>query len=116
MLVVDDEVGLALVLQDALDFEGYEVDICHDSDTAKELLSQRSYDIAVLDVYLTDEPGGIALGSYIMSKFPASKLFFMTGYAAESDIEAGLKSGAFTCIRKPFNLDDIIRVISTLAA
>jgi DNA-binding NtrC family response regulator len=112
-LVVDDEVGLCMVLKDTLELEGYCVDTCHDVETAREKLAAGRFDIAMLDIYLTDEPEGISLGRHIVSNHPSTGLVFMTGYAEESDISAGIESGAFACIRKPFILDDVIRVVGT---
>lgn len=111
ILVVDDEVGLCMVLTDTLELEGYDVETCNDADSARKKLSEKHFDMAMLDVYLTDEPLGLELGKYVLSNHPGTSLMFMTGYADESDIKTGVESGAFTCIRKPYNLDDVIRVV-----
>ena len=111
VLVVDDEVGLCLVLKDALELEGYEVDVCHDAASAREKLCGRWFDLAMIDVFLTDEPVGLQLGEYIMLNHPKTGVVFITGYAEESDVAAGVASGAFTCIRKPFVLDDVVRAV-----
>lgn len=113
VLVVDDEVGLCMVLQDALEFEGYEVELCNDADTARKMLSEQRFDIAMVDVFLTEEPVGLELGRFVLSNHPKTSLMFMTGYAEESDIKAGVDSGAFTCIRKPYALDDVIRIVGS---
>ena len=113
VLVVDDELPLCMVLKDTLEMEGYDVEICSDADTARQKLADERFDVAMLDVYLTDEPLGIELGRDVISKYPSTSLVFMTGYALEDDIRSGIESGAFTCIRKPYMLDDVIRVVST---
>lgn len=111
ILVVDDEDGLREVLSDVLDLEGYVVESCSDINAAKEKLSNGSYDLAMLDIYLTDEPLGITLGQHILSNYPETKIIIMTGYAEAADIQAGYLSGAYACIRKPFVLDDVVRVV-----
>jgi ActR/RegA family two-component response regulator len=35
----------------------------------------------------------------------------MTGYADKADVESACLSGAYTCIAKPFNLDDVLKVV-----
>lgn len=112
ILIVDDEAPLREVLSDLFDLEGYQVEVCGDATTAREKLAQVEFDVALVDVFLTDEPVGIALGKHILSVHPTISLVLMTGFADESDIRSGILSGAHTCIRKPFALDDVLRVIS----
>lgn len=111
ILVVDDEAGLRAVLKDVLEMEGYDVETCADVPSAERLIAENSFDAALLDVFLTDEPVGIALAKLIMSVSPRTKVLLMTGYAEESDIMSGYTSGICACIRKPFVLDDVIRSI-----
>jgi len=111
VLVVDDEEGLCLVLKDTLELEGYEVETCRDAASARKKLAQSRFDAALVDVFLSDQPAGIELGKEILSKLPRTSLVFMTGYAEEADIRQGFEAGAYGCIRKPFTLDGVIRVV-----
>jgi two-component system, OmpR family, response regulator CpxR len=111
-LIVDDEVPLCEVLSDLLDLEGFQVTVCHDIASARERLAESEFDIALLDVFLTDEPLGLTLGREIVAEHQATGLVFMTGFADEADIQAGFSFGAYGCIRKPFALDDVIRIVS----
>lgn len=111
ILVVDDEISLCDVLCDLFDLEGYEVITCQDVATARAHLAERPYDLALLDVFLTDEPLGLELGRHIISEYPNTSLVFMTGFADPADIESAFESGAYACIRKPFSLDDVLRVV-----
>ncbi|HOK54432.1 MAG TPA: response regulator [Armatimonadota bacterium] len=113
ILVVDDEAGLRTVLQDILELEGHEVEACEDSTSARSLLDSKPFNAALVDVFLTEEPAGIELAKHIQQVSPETKVILMTGYAEESDIKDGYISGAYACIRKPFLLDDVIRVVST---
>lgn len=54
MLIVEDEPCLAEAIRDGLRLEAIAADIAGDGDTALELLSINTYDIAVLD---RDVPG-----------------------------------------------------------
>src|SRR5919204_6043031 len=54
VLIVEDEPYLAEAIRDGLRLEAIAADIAGDGDTALELLSSNSYDIAVLD---RDIPG-----------------------------------------------------------
>ena len=111
VLIVDDEIGLCSVLQDLLELEGYETVVCHDAASAREKLVEDKFDVAMLDVFLSEGPVGIDLARYILAEHPNTGVVLMTGYADKADVEAACLSGAYTCIAKPFNLDDVVRVI-----
>ena len=111
VLVVDDEEALCSVFKDVLEMEGYEVCVCHDAATAREMLASSRFDVAMIDIFLSNEPAGLTLGQEVLSNCSETSLVFMTGYAEEDDIRAGYVSGASACIRKPFNIDDVVRVV-----
>jgi two-component system, NtrC family, response regulator HydG len=115
ILVVDDEAALCAVLDDLLDMEGYDVETCGSAPEAREKLEASGFDIALVDVFLSDRPEGIELAGQILSGHPETQLIFMTGYAEESDIRDGYASGAYGCIRKPFMLDDVVRIVGKAA-
>lgn len=111
ILVVDDEAGLCAVLKDALEFEDFEVETCQDVQSAEKLVQESRFDAALLDIFLTDKPLGLALAEFIRTKSPDTKVLLMTGFASEIDIENSFSSGVCACIRKPYELDDVIRTI-----
>lgn len=111
ILVVDDEKGLTDVLSDLLDMEGYEVAVCHDAVSAREKLIADTFDAAMLDVFLSDQPVGLDLANHIFAEYPQTAVILMTGYADKADVDSTCISGAYTCIAKPFNLDEVLRVI-----
>lgn len=111
ILVVDDEQELGAILKDLLDLEGYEVDVCDNAASANERLDGGRYDVAMLDVFLHGEPAGLDLARHIFEEHPDTSVTLMTGYADQADIESACLSGAYACIAKPFNLDDVVRVV-----
>lgn len=112
VLVVDDEVELVVVIRDLLELEGFEVMVGHDVASAREMLAGGKFDLAILDVFLSDGPGGLDLARHILAEFPDTGVILMTGYADKVDIDEACLSGAYTCIAKPFNLDDVLRVVA----
>jgi len=112
VLVVDDEVELGVVVKDLLEIEGFEVMASHDAVSAREKLADGKFDLAILDVFLSGGPTGLDLARYILTEFPDTSVILMTGYADKVDIDEACLSGAYTCIAKPFNLDDVLRVVA----
>jgi DNA-binding response OmpR family regulator len=79
-LVVDDEVGLADNLAEALRGSGHEVVVCH---TASAALSQhRRVQTAVLDCRLPDGTG-LDVARQLRARDPAIRLLFVSGFAED---------------------------------
>ena len=114
MLVVDDEPGIRMVLTDLLEMEGYQVTACSDIDSAEAKLAEEGFDIALVDVFLSAVSSGLDLVNRILIEYPKTGVVIMTGYADRSEVEKACLAGAYTCIDKPFNLDDVMRIIETV--
>ncbi len=116
VLIVDDEPCLCSILEELLTLEGYRVCTCRDARSARRKLAEMIFDLAMLDVFLFNKPYGLDLGRYILAEYPATRVVFMTGYADSAEIDSACLSGAYTCIAKPFDLDDVVRVIGIVLA
>src|SRR5512147_828002 len=58
LLLVDDDVDICANLADILgDLGGYRVDVAHDGPTALELVRQRPFDVALLDLKMPGMDG-----------------------------------------------------------
>ena len=52
ILIIEDEVKIARFIQLELQYEGYNVEICHDGREGLSLVVQNNYDLIILDVML----------------------------------------------------------------
>ena len=111
VLVVDDEMELGHVLSDLLELEGCEVAVCSDIASARDKLAGDKFDVAMLDVYLSESPIGLDLARHILDECPDTSVILMTGYADEAEVDAACLNGAYTCIAKPFSLEDVVKVV-----
>jgi len=114
ILIVDDEQGLTDVLSELLDLAGYETVVCHDAESARGALADGSFDVAMLDVFLSNEPVGLDLASEILAAHPETGVVLVTGYADKADICAACLAGAYTCIGKPFTLEHVLKAIDAV--
>ena len=57
ILVVDDEVNQALLYEQELSDEGYDVDLAHSGEEAVEQLKKNRYDLVVLDIGMPEMDG-----------------------------------------------------------
>ncbi len=54
---------------------------------------------------------GVEAFRAIRKQRPQQKVVMMTGYAVDEMIQAAIDEGAIACLRKPFDFDEIIKII-----
>jgi DNA-binding NtrC family response regulator len=107
VLVVDDEEIMRDVLETLLSAEGYRVDLAKTGEEGLDAYGRRSYDVVLLDVSMPGIGGLRALEGFL--KLDADAVVVMiTAYATFDTAIAAWERGAFGCIRKPFQNEQII--------
>lgn len=102
ILVVDDEHTLRESCASLLRMEGYDVTVCGRGTDALELLERRTFDIALVDLYMTQVSGLELLRAHLEVN-PDAIVIVMTGNpSVESSLEA-LREGAWDYLPKPFS-------------
>ena len=113
VLLVDDETKILNALASALRGEGNEVIATASGREAQKLLSQRVFDLLVVD-NLMPELSGIEVIRELAAGTPESErpqILMMTAHATvESAIEA-MKLGALDYLQKPFEIDEFLVVV-----
>lgn len=100
ILVVEDEVELAELIQLYLEKEGIDTEICGDAETALRRVGEESYDLVVLDINLPDMDGFEFLQA-VRPRFSAP-IIIVSARETDEDIIMGLSSGADEFVTKPF--------------
>jgi two-component system, NtrC family, response regulator HydG len=110
ILVVDDEVDTCRNLSDILTDLGYHVDVAHDGPSALELVRQKSYDVALLDLRM---PGmnGVELYREIKKLRSGTVAIIVTAYASSATAEEALAAGAWQILPKPLDFPRLLRVV-----
>src|SRR5438094_967998 len=107
VLVVDDEEIMRDVLETLLYAEGYRVDLTKTGEEGLDTYGKRPYDAVLLDVSMPGIGGLRALEEFL--KLDADAVVVMiTAYATFDTAIAAWEKGAFGCIRKPFQNEEII--------
>lgn len=110
VLVVDDEKEVRDFLIRLLSLRGLHVKAVEDGYKAIEIFKQEKFDVVFLDVRMPHLNGVEALRE--LKKYnPSAKYVMITGYAVNDLLEEAREEGAFTSIRKPFDIDEIIAVV-----
>ena len=115
ILIADDEEGLRFSLASILEIEGYSVQTAGDGLEALELVKSNTFDIAFFDIRM---PGmnGVEAFKKIKEISPETIVVMMTAYAMNDLIKEAIKEGAFACISKPFEIDDILNMVKEINA
>lgn len=100
-LVVDDEPQMTVIVEFALQTQGFTVLTAHDGATALHLLRSRSIDLVVLDV-LMPAMDGLTLCQRIRSRSEVP-IMLLTALTQPDDVIAGLEHGADDYVTKPFH-------------
>jgi two-component system, OmpR family, response regulator VanR len=107
VLIVEDELYMAEAIRAGLRLEAIAADIAGDGNTALELLSTDSYDIAVLD---RDIPGlsGDEIARHIIASGSGIPILMLTAADRLDDKTSGFGLGADDYLTKPFDLRELV--------
>ncbi len=110
ILIVDDEVNMRLVLKAMLTKEGYEVESAADGLEALALLKRHDVTACVTDLKMP-KLDGMGLLSRMAEEYPAVPVILITAHGTVATAVDALKKGAFDYITKPFDQEELKRVI-----
>lgn len=112
ILLVEDDMGIALNLKSFLAEEGFMVDVVNGQKEALEWLMDNTCDLALLDISLADG-NGFAVCSYIKQNADTS-VIFLTASGDEYSVVSGLDMGADDYISKPFRPRELVSRIRSV--
>ncbi|HEY6119697.1 MAG TPA: sigma-54 dependent transcriptional regulator [Pyrinomonadaceae bacterium] len=110
VLVVDDEEIMREVLETLLTADGYRVDLAKTGEEGLEAYGRRAYDVVLLDVSMPGIGGLRALEEFLKMD-PEAAIVMITAYATFDTAIAAWERGAFGCIRKPFQNEQITATV-----
>ncbi|MBN9167858.1 MAG: sigma-54-dependent Fis family transcriptional regulator [Myxococcales bacterium] len=115
ILVVDDDQTTRLSLAYSLSDAGHHVTEACDGEEAIALASERTFDVALLDVRLP-KVDGLTIFRRLRLRAPATAVILMTAFATIPDAVATLREGAYDYVTKPIDPEELtLRVIGHIA-
>lgn len=102
ILVVEDEPGIALGLEDDLKLEGYEVELARDGETASRLAREQPFDLILLDLMLPRKDG-FEVCRELRRAGLRTPILMLTAKTQEAEKVLGLELGADDYVTKPFS-------------
>ena len=110
ILVVEDDIAFAKMLQTYLNRRSFNVDVSHTGEAARELLTTNSYDLLLADLQLPDATG-IEILDYAGKHAPQTQVIIITGHADVTTAVEAIKKGAIDYISKPFRPEELMMII-----
>jgi DNA-binding response OmpR family regulator len=113
ILVVEDEVRLALQIAAALTEAGHDPTAVHDGEAALHAAMETPFDLIVLDVGLPQMDGFEVLRR-LRARHVVSRVLILTARGQVSDRVTGLQLGADDYLAKPFAMPELVARVRAL--
>ncbi len=114
LLLVEDEPRMARMLQRGLVEEGHQVDVCDRGETALRQAKEVGYDVIILDWALPDVDGVAVLRQWREQGLQTAVLM-LTARGSTGEKVTGLRAGADDYLVKPFDFEELLARLDSLA-
>ncbi len=113
ILIVDDERDIRELIGDILKDEGYPVRLAGNSDECMAEINAAPPALMILDIWLKDSRmDGIDILKVVKRDNPDVPVVIISGHGNIEIAVAAIKQGAYDFIEKPFNIDQLMVVVS----
>lgn len=113
ILIVEDEPGIAMTLEDRLTAEGYAVTIRHDGIRGEEEARSGAHDALILDLMLPDRDG-LTVCRNLRRSGSGLPILMLTARGGNLDTVVGLQQGADDYLAKPFDMGVLLARLEAL--
>ena len=115
ILVVDDDPDFCKTLKDILVMRGYRVETEGDPQHVLNHL-EKGYQLAILLDLKLGSVNGTDVLKAVRARYPTKPVVLITGYQKEmsNSIEMGASIGAYTCLYKPLEIDNLLLLIEEI--
>ncbi|RZK91867.1 MAG: response regulator transcription factor [Hymenobacter sp.] len=111
ILLVEDELSLALIVQDNLESRGFTVWHAPDGQAGLDLFRQHRPDLLVVDVMMP-VLDGFSMVAQVRREHTTVPIIFLTARGQPTDVVHGFELGANDYVRKPFSIEELVARIN----
>jgi two-component system nitrogen regulation response regulator NtrX len=113
ILIVDDEKDIRELVGDILREEGFSVRLAGNSDECMAQINAEAPSLLILDIWLKDSRmDGIDILKTVKRDNPDIPVVIISGHGNIEIAVAAIKQGAYDFIEKPFNIDQLMVVVT----
>lgn len=110
ILVVDDKKVIGDLFSFTLGYSGHDITVADNAASAVEAVKNKEFDIAFIDIVMPGKDG-VSILQEIKAIVPGLAIVMMSGYSVEEKRNQARDLGAITCLKKPFEMEDVKRII-----
>ncbi len=115
LLVVEDEATSAFIMKLFFDSLGYDIgEVAATGEEAVNRCFEENPDIVFMDIQLPGNLNGIEAAKKIIKESKKTSIAFITAYSDEKTMNEAKKLNPVAYILKPFDLNDLKKILNTL--
>jgi DNA-binding response OmpR family regulator len=107
ILLVDDEKVFVDTLAKRLKKRGFNISKAYNGSDAIKFLKKSDFDVAVLDIMM-GKPNGADVLNVLHGMASIKPVIILTGKGSGETVDEAMAAGAFDCLIKPYELDDLL--------
>lgn len=116
ILVIDDDIRIAELIQIWLQEAGYEVLIASDGQEGLKIQRENPVDLIITDIFMPQREGtGVLVDVY--DEFPQTKVIVISGGGASDQVdyfELSRLLGAVKVFHKPFDMQELLETVQSI--
>lgn len=112
ILIVDDELLIRDLLYDFFQGQGWDISVAENGEKALEILRSQKIDLVLTDIRMP-QMDGLELTSEMRESYPDIPVVLMTGYPSVESAVTALRYKAADYITKPFNINQLFKVVTS---
>lgn len=113
VLIAEDDPALASFVRKGLEAEHYAVDVSHDGEQVRTLVTDLDYDVVILELNLSGM-NGVSILRYLRTRKPSLPILVLTSRSKVEDRVECLDLGADDYMAKPFSFSELSARIRAL--
>jgi DNA-binding NtrC family response regulator len=115
VLIIEDEILLAMNVQRDLESMGYNVvGIAESADAALDIISKEPPDIVLMDIVIQGHMNGIELTKVITQEYPQCKVIYMTAHSDADTVAKAKQTKYVGFLNKPFALNKFTQILDLI--
>ena len=116
LLVVDDERSVRDGCREVAQSLGFSTFVAENAEHAYRVLEAQNIDVVLLDTRLPGSASGLEILQQVKNRKPEAEVIVMTGYGTVQTAVQAMKLGVYDYVTKPFNLEELRRLLERVAA
>lgn len=107
ILLLEDDANLGSIVQEHLQFNGFEVKLCGDGAIGMEAYMEGDFDLCLVDVMMPNKDG-FSFARDVRARDLKIPIIFLTAKSLKEDKIEGFKIGGDDYITKPFSVEELL--------